>query len=85
MINYGSFQVVRIVDVKKDFSDKTLTIPVIDIGPMNADFDHHWSRHDGNIMWKIRERLTSGVSQSQYWDANGRSYISARDGVEYAF
>lgn len=39
MINYGSFQYVRIVDVKKDINDKTLTIPVIDIGPFNADFD----------------------------------------------
>lgn len=38
-INYGSFQYMRIVQVKKDFTDKTLTIPILDIVPMNADFD----------------------------------------------
>ena len=39
MINYGSFDYVRIVGVKKDISDKTLTIPTNIIVPMNADFD----------------------------------------------
>ena len=38
-INYGSFDYVRIVGVKKDISDKTLTIPTHIIVPMNADFD----------------------------------------------
>ena len=39
MINYGSFDFVRIVGVKKDINDKTLTIPISIITPMNADFD----------------------------------------------
>lgn len=38
-INYGSFDFVRIVGVKKDIADKTLTIPTSIITPMNADFD----------------------------------------------
>lgn len=38
-INYGSFICVRIVSVKKDFSDKTLTISSHILTPMNADFD----------------------------------------------
>ena len=37
MINYGSFDYVKIVGVKKDISDKTLTIPTHIIVPMNAD------------------------------------------------
>lgn len=60
-INYGSFQYMRIVDVKKDINDKTLTIPVIDIGPLNADFN---SIGIGTIVIsckKLCERLTSGV------------------------
>ena len=36
-INYGSFIYVNIVSVKKDFSDKTLTISSHDLVPMNAD------------------------------------------------
>lgn len=38
-INYGSFIYVKIVAVKKDFTDKTLTVSTLDITPMNADFD----------------------------------------------
>ena len=37
-INYGSFDFMRIVGVKKDITDKTLTIPTNIIVPMNADF-----------------------------------------------
>lgn len=39
MINYGSFIYVNIVSVKKDYSDKTLTISSHILTPMNADFD----------------------------------------------
>lgn len=38
-INYGSFMYVNIANVKKNFSDKTLTISGHDLVPMNADFD----------------------------------------------
>lgn len=38
-INYGSFIYVNIVKVKKNFSDKTLTISSHILTPMNADFD----------------------------------------------
>ena len=37
MINYGSFIVVKIVSVKRDFNDKTLTISSHVLVPMNAD------------------------------------------------
>ena len=37
MINYGSFDMVRVAGVKKDINDKTLTIPTHIIVPMNAD------------------------------------------------
>lgn len=38
-INYGSFIFTKIVSVKKDYTDKTLTLPVQVLTPMNADFD----------------------------------------------
>lgn len=38
-INYGSFIYVHIVSVKRDFSDKTLTISTHVLTPLNADFD----------------------------------------------
>ena len=38
-INYGSFVAVRIVGVKSNLSDKTLTLSSQIIVPMNADFD----------------------------------------------
>ncbi len=42
-INYGSFQVVYIADVKPDWKDLTMTIPSSIITPFNAD-------HDGDIL-----------------------------------
>ena len=41
---------MRIVGVKKDISDKTLTIPTHIIVPMNADFKFHRSRYEGNFI-----------------------------------
>ena len=62
-INYGSFIYVNIVGVKKDFSDKTLTTPISDIVPMNADSTMIATGSDTAVMsYKYpRERLTSGV------------------------
>ena len=42
-INYGSFIYVHIVSVKRDFSDKTLTISTHILTPLNADFKFHQS------------------------------------------
>ena len=42
-INYGSFIYVHIVSVKRDFSDKTLTISTHVLTPLNADFNYHQS------------------------------------------
>lgn len=42
-INYGSFIYVHIVSVKRDFSDKTLTISTHILTPLNADFKVHRS------------------------------------------
>lgn len=63
-INYGSFDYVRIVGVKKDIADKTLTIPTHIITPMNADcYVITTSRSDMVVTSyeKLGERLTSGV------------------------
>lgn len=61
-INYGSFDYVRIVGVKKDITDKTLTIPTNIIVPMNADLTNS-SRSDAIVILHmyLGERLTSGV------------------------
>lgn len=39
MINQGSFQMMRVVHVTSDISDKTLTIPSNTLGSLNADFN----------------------------------------------
>lgn len=39
MINYGSFLMMRVANVKRDIKNKTLTIPTNVLGPLNADFD----------------------------------------------
>lgn len=38
-INYGSFLMMRVVNIKKDIKDKTLTIPSNILVASNADFD----------------------------------------------
>ena len=38
-INYGSFLMMRVVKIKKDIKDKTLTIPSNILVASNADFD----------------------------------------------
>lgn len=61
-INYGSFDFVRIVGVKKDIADKTLTIPTSIITPMNADLTNPSGSDTIVILYKyLGERLTSGV------------------------
>lgn len=68
-INYGSFICVRIVSVKKDFSDKTLTISSHILTPMNADKVDDIIIRSPLLMVtlgnKLGERLTSGVSLSK--------------------
>lgn len=39
MINYGSFLMMKVANVKRDIKDKTLTIPSNVLVPLNADFD----------------------------------------------
>ena len=61
-INYGSFDFVRIVGVKKDISDKTLTIPTNIIVPMNADLTNLSGSDVIVILHEyLGERLTNGV------------------------
>ena len=61
-INYGSFDFVRIVGVKRDIADKTLTIPTSIITPMNADLTNPSGSDTIVILYKyLGERLTSGV------------------------
>lgn len=38
-INYGSFLMMRVANVKSDIKNKTLTIPSNTLTPLNADFD----------------------------------------------
>lgn len=61
-INYGSFQMVKIKRVKKDFNDKALTISTAIITKMNADSTSP-TGSDITVMWYkyLCERLTSGV------------------------
>lgn len=66
MINYGSFIYVKIIKVKKDFTDKTLTVSISDITPMNADSNVYLINTSGSdtmVTWYgyLSERLTSGV------------------------
>ena len=62
MINYGSFDFVRIVGVKKDINDKTLTIPISIITPMNADSTiPSGSDVMVTLHMYLGEHLTSGV------------------------
>lgn len=61
-INYGSFDFVRIVGVKKDINDKTLTIPISIITPMNADSTiPSGSDVMVTLHMHLGEHLTSGV------------------------
>lgn len=61
-INYGSFVYCHIVGVKKDITDKTLTIPTSIITPMNADLTDPSGSDMIVISYKyLGERLTSGV------------------------
>lgn len=62
-INYGSFVYVNIVSVKRDFSDKTLTISTHILTPLNADLILTIGVGCGsNITYKyLGKHLTNGV------------------------